>query len=171
MKARIFSLALALFALALPQSATAQIGIGIGAGPSFPTGHYGEGASTGFNAQISLGLSVPLLPFGVRADGFINQFPSELEGNDRILGGTLNAELFFPSPLVSPYFTGGLGMYNVDITHVDHRDKDTALGFNAGLGVRLSLLAFTAFVETRAHHVNTAHESTQFIPLTFGLRF
>jgi hypothetical protein len=172
MKARTFALAtVALFGFALPQAAAAQIGIGIGGGPSFPTGEYGEDASAGWNVQATLGIGVPMLPFGLRADGFLNQFPSELEGNDRILGGTLNAELYFPSPMISPYFTGGVGMYNVDITHGNHRDQETALGFNAGLGVRFNLLAFGAFLETRAHHVNTDHESTQFIPITFGLRF
>jgi hypothetical protein len=172
MKARMFALAtVALFGFALPHTAAAQIGIGIGGGPSFPTGHYADEASAGYNVQVSLGLGVPLLPFGLRADGFLNQFPSDLEGNDRILGGTLNAELYFPSPMISPYFIGGVGMYNTSVTHGNHRDEGTNLGFNAGLGVRFNLLAFGAFAEVRAHHVTGDHEATQFIPLTIGLRF
>jgi hypothetical protein len=170
MKARTFIAALAVVALALPQAAAGQMGIGIGVGPSFPTGELSEEVSAGYHVQASVGLGVPLLPFGLRVDGIFSQMPGD-NGDARIIGGNANAELFFPSPLVSPYFLAGVGLYNTRVPHGNHIDEETGLGFNAGLGARIALAAMTLFIETRAHHIRGDHENVQFIPLTVGVRF
>jgi len=170
MKARMFVAALAVFALALPQAAVGQMGIGIGVGPSFPTGALSDEVSTGYHVQASIGLGVPLLPFGVRVDGIFSQMPGDHD-DARIIGGSANAELHFPSPGFSPYFLAGVGLYNTRVPHGNHVDEETGLGFNAGLGARIHLAAMTLFVETRAHHIRGDHENIQFIPLTFGVRF
>ena len=56
--ALLVSLALA----AAPALAAAQVGFGAAAGASLPMGDFGKGANTGYHAQVSLDVGVPLSP-------------------------------------------------------------------------------------------------------------
>jgi hypothetical protein len=155
----------AVLGLVAVESSEAQVSVGIGAGPAFADG------STGFNAQLSLGMGMGMLPVGLRIDGLWAQWPSEGTGNDRVLAGIANAELAFPGVFFSPYFLAGAGVYNTDVQHGNHRDQETGLGFNAGLGARFGLAGLGAFAETRVHFIRGDHENIQLIPITVGIRF
>ncbi len=48
----------------------------------------------------------------------------------------LNLRVYFPLPVVHPYFTVGYGFYTASIKDIG---KDTEKGFNVGLGLELSL--------------------------------
>jgi hypothetical protein len=162
-------LSAAAFTVFAATAAEAQVSMGVGGGPAFAGG---DQSGTGWHAQLSLGMGMPMLPVGLRVDGLWAQWPGD-GATDRMLGGTANAELAFPGVLFSPYFLGGVGLYNTRIQHGHATpDEDTGIGFNAGLGARFGFGGLAAFAETRVHFVNTDHAgSVQMIPLTFGIRF
>ena len=160
-------------------SASAQIGLSIAGGPSMPLGTLGDIVDTGYHAQLSAALSVPLLPVGVRIDGAFNQFPETGEdGNFRVLSGTANVILSVPSIGVIPYLIGGLGMYSSSFVHDDEAGHDhgdegstTNVGANLGGGVRLALPGLAVFAEARLHNLFSDGEATRFVPVSLGIRF
>lgn len=169
--------ALALGALALPAAASAQflpVSVGVSAGPSFPTGHFAEEAGTGFNVQGSLGLDVPALPVGLRADLLWQRFPDEHEGSFTEVGGLLNATAGLPLPLARPYVVGGVGLVHHDAPEEEHGDhvhegeSGSSFAFNVGAGVQLSLLGLSGVLEARYLDAGEDHRS---FPVSFGVRF
>jgi hypothetical protein len=154
-------------ATALP----AQVGIGIGGGPSTAASGLGD-FGTGWHAQGSLSIGLPLLPFGVRGDLLYQQLPHSGEGDDyRQIAGVANATLdVLPIPLmpVRPYLLGGLGLFN----HEGHPTGDgTDLGINVGAGVRVSLLGFGGFLEAKYQNVFADDGSHGIVPITLGITF
>jgi hypothetical protein len=145
----------------------AQVNLSVAGGPSFPTGSD-QHLDTGFNVQLSAGFSLPLLPFGVRADGAFNRF-TEDHGNFDVLSGTLNGLIRLPLPGISPYLIAGGGLYSVkDEAHGDERE--TNFGVNGGVGVRLPLPGLSVFAEAR-YHAPFGDEAVRFIPVSLGIRF
>lgn len=165
------AVALALAASSAP--AAAQINVSLGGGPSFPVGDLGDVADMGFNGLIGAEVVVPMVPFGVRIDGMINQFGfTDVEDVDlRVLSGTVNAMLRIPMVAASPYLIGGIGVYNSDMGDVGDLDipSETDLGANIGIGVRFGLSGLAVFGEARMHNIFTDGESIRFIPVTLGL--
>jgi hypothetical protein len=166
-----------LLALPFAGNASAQIpgvGLGIAGGPSFPLGTLAEEAGTGFHVRGSLGLELPLIPLGARADLLWQQFPDEHSGNFTQLGGLLNATWRLPFPIARPYLIGGAGLMRhsePDEAHDDHVHEggtSTEFAFGVGAGVQLRLLVFGAFVEAR--YLDWGH-GNRGIPLTFGFTF
>lgn len=176
MRSRTTVLAAALALAALPASAAAQVSVGIGGGPSTPLGEFGDEAGTGFHAQASLSVGVPLIPVGFRGDLVFQQFPDEHAGNFRQVGGLANATLGLPLPLIvlSPYAVGGVGVFHhsaPDEAHGDHAhdgDSGSAAAFNVGAGVRLGLPGISASIEAR---YLDAGKSVRSVPVTVGIRF
>jgi hypothetical protein len=145
--------------------AAAQVGLSAGGGISY-------------NAQLSVGLSVPLLPVGLRLDGMFNQFPETGEDGDfRVLSGSVNGIVNLPLPGVTPYLIGGLGLYNSrwvedeDVGHEHEEGSVTNMGANIGAGVRVGLPGLAVFGEVRLHNLFSEEGSTRFVPLTIGLSF
>jgi hypothetical protein len=163
-----------LVALSLPASANAQTGFSLGAGPSFPLDHLAEEANTGFHLQGSVGLGLPLLPIGARADLIWQQFPDVHEGNFTALGGLLNATLALPMPMASPYLIGGVGLMHYDEPEVDHGghthegESGTDFAFGIGAGLQLRLFGLGGFIEAR--YLDWGHGNSA-IPVTIGLSF
>ena len=63
------------FALAaLPAIASAQVGFGAAAGASLPMGDFGKIYDSGYHAQASIDVGVPLSPIGFRFDGTLDHF-------------------------------------------------------------------------------------------------
>ncbi|MEX0907141.1 MAG: outer membrane beta-barrel protein [Gemmatimonadota bacterium] len=173
-------LAAAILALAAALSgagtAQAQVGIALGGGPSFPLGTLGESVETGYNAQLSATLSVPLIPIAVQLDGMFNQFPAEGEGGDyRILSGSVNGVLSMPSIGITPYVIGGVGFYNSrysdDPGAGPDSESSTDAGVNIGAGVRVGLAGLAVFGEARLHNIFSDGDSQRFAPVTLGVRF
>lgn len=161
--------------------AAAQIRLSVAGGPTMPLGALDDAVETGYNAQLSAALSVPLLPVGVRVDGMFNQFPEELEdGNFRVLSGTVNGILSLPMVGIVPYLIGGVGVYSSRFVHAeeegaDHAHEDegstTNIGANIGGGVRVSLPGLSVFGEVRLHNLFSKGDQVRFAPLSLGLRF
>jgi hypothetical protein len=161
---------------AFPAAASAQVSLGLGGGPSTPMGDFGDEAGTGFHAQASLSIGVPLLPLGGRGDLMFQQFPDEHSGNFRQVGGLANATLGLPLPLIviSPYAIGGVGVFHHTSPEEDHGDHShdgesgTAGAWNVGAGLRLGLPGLSASLEARYLDAGNGVRS---VPVTVGIRF
>ena len=181
--ALVVSLALAL--AAVPALASAQVGLGAAAGASLPLGDFGKGTNTGYHAQVSVDVGVPLSPIGFRFDGTLDQFDasgntSSSSGSARIAGGAANVLVGFGAvPLLGPYVIGGVGYYQL---HSEGTFGGTTFstsqnepGGSIGAGVRFGLGGFGVFAETGYHFIKstggTGSSATTFVPLMFGVSF
>jgi opacity protein-like surface antigen len=155
--------------------AQAQIGFSVAGGPTFPMGDIGDVLDMGYHAKVAASFKLPVLPIGLEADGMWNQFDysNADDANLRILSGSLNAVINLPTPGITPYIIGGVGMYNsqADIEGED-TESVTDVGVNAGVGVRLGLVGLGGvFAEARLHNVFTDGDSYRFVPVSLGIRF
>ncbi|MBR9988896.1 MAG: porin family protein [Gemmatimonadetes bacterium] len=155
--------------------AQAQMGFSIAGGPSIATGDFGEGLDMGYHLKGALGFSVPMLPIGLEADAMWTRFnASDIDDSHmQILSGTLNAVVNLPTPGITPYLIGGVGMYNGKATIMgESGDGETDFGFNVGAGVRMGLVGLGGvFAEARLHNVLGDGETARFIPISLGIRF
>ena len=153
----------------------------IGGGAAIPTGDLSDDYNTGFNGTVGLGLSSIGTPIGIRFEGMYNKLGAREEAlgpnapGVRILGGTANLVYDLPGQGIRPYLIGGAGYYG------RKRDAEGApsvnnFGLNGGIGAVFPLSGFNTYVEARFHHVftnavQTNFNSTQFIPVVFGIQF
>jgi hypothetical protein len=142
------------------------------AGAAVPVSDLGDAVEMGFRVGAGLELRPAFSPVGLRFDGAFDRMGFDGGGgNLSIWSVTGNAVL---SPMASPlYFIGGIGFYSTDVNvdDIDIDDTETDFGFNLGAGLSLPLTGFSTFVEARWHSINTEGESTQYIPIVFGIRF
>jgi len=146
---------------------------GIAAGASIPMGDLGDVVGTGFHGMATLGFMPSMLPFGMRVDGMYNSLGAKDDVGDftlKIIGVTANGVFAMPGMMASPYLIGGLGFYNSDFD-VAGTESSSDFGINVGLGAKFSLSGFGTFAEVRYHNIFTEDESTQFLPITFGIMF
>ena len=168
------------------------ISIGISGGVSVPmselangTGEF-TGVNTGYNVTGSLGVSLPVIPFSLRADVAYNGFGSKnvlfaatnpgnsFNADARVLDFTANIvfPIHLPAPIVRPYLIGGPGVYNVRISPTTGGStSQTNIGFDIGAGVSVPFVLFDGFVEARYHHVNQSGGTMAFVPITVGVMF
>ena len=140
----------------------------IAGGPSFATGDFGDLLDMGYHAQVGAGFSLPMLPIGIRADGAWNRFDIEnTDENVRILSGTLNAVVNLPTPGITPYLIGGVGLYNGK--NSGGGDSVTDFGVNVGAGVRVGLPGLSVFGEARLHNVFGDPDTYRFVPVSIGI--
>jgi hypothetical protein len=157
--------------------AASQLRFSIAGGPSMPLGSLGDEVDTGYHAQLSAALSVPLLPVGIRADGMFTQFPESGEdGNFRVVSGSVNGVLSMPSVGITPYLIGGLGIYNSRFTddddgHGHETGSTTNVGANVGVGIRIGLPGLAVFGEARLHNLFNEGDAVRFAPISLGVRF
>ena len=173
---QVAALSLGLLAAATPLAAQAQFLVGGGLG--LPMGDFGDAAKTGFHALAGVSFAPPTMPVGFQVDGNFAQFGTETDNlNDRMMFATGNVVYKFKvaeATRLRPYLIGGVGVYNQKATG-DAAPTDAAsvtdFGINAGAGFNVSAGAASLFVEGRFHDIFTDGSSTQFVPLTVGLRF
>ena len=158
---------------------TGLISLGVGGGVSLPQGAFSDAFETGWHGMATLAVGVPLVPLGLRVDGAYHRFGGKaaLEGLDdqseRVISGTVNATLRLPivgSP-ITPYVIGGGGIYNLGCSGEVTCGSNSDFGWNAGAGLRLSLLGLNAFAEARYHRVSVTGATVQYVPITVGLFF
>ena len=180
-------LALAVFAtaaVAMPAAAQLPLSFGVSAGATLPLGDFGRLNDAGFNFGAHARLAFPQMPIALRAEVQHNRMKfSGTESNTLVTSGTVNGEIDMRSPimLAAPYFTLGVGGYNVQTmlrgaTAGSQRYGDVfGVGINGGLGLRMPLAGFSGFAEIRIHWVNTPDEflsgSATYVPLVVGLTF
>lgn len=162
---------IALVGTGLPRQAEAQvIRAGLAAGPSIPVGDLGNVASTGFHAQGMLGLQLPLLPVRFRGELLFQRFPLDTDGNFQQFAGVANVlYTLVPTPMITPYLIGGVGVYNSRFGNGNGSSTD--FGLNGGAGIRINLLVAELIAEGRFHHVLADNGSLQTIPITIGVIF
>ena len=172
------AIALAALAAALvvaPAAVEAQspVRFGLAAGATFPQGDIADGLDWGYHVAGSVTGRPMNSPFGVRGEVMWHSMKANdeslFEGEDlNILGLLVNAEIGMSGVGVKPYFIGGLGYYRSTFGDFD---AENDFGFNLGAGIDFALAGFSAFTEVRWHSIQTEGDASNFIPLTFGLRF
>ena len=151
---------------------------GVMAGAAVPVGDLSNGTNTGYNVTGMLGLNTPELPINFRINVGYNNFGAKggySGDNVRVWEFSGNATYDFPTErsTVRPYFTGGLGMYNVGGRFAGfNTTSENRFGFNAGGGLIIPLTGMNAFIEARYTQVSANNgTSLKFVPITFGLAF
>lgn len=156
----------------------------LGGGVTLPLGDFGDAVGTGFHGLAAVSFVPTGFPLGIQIDGMYQRFGTEddpllgdLDANFRILQGTANAVYKFQTSeetKVRPYLIGGVGLYNGKLSGDDIPDSfeesETDFGINAGAGFDFQAGAVGLFVEGRFHNVFSDGESTNFIPITLGVR-
>ena len=177
--------AFAFVAAATTSVAQAQVGFNVGGGVSLPLGDFGDQADLGFHGLVGVTFQPENLPVGIRVDGMYHMWGGnedtfgDLDVNARAIAGTANAVYTFQTSEMStfhPYLIGGIGLYNTALTGDDvpdaFDDSTTDFGVNAGAGFNFAAgESINLFVEGRFHTVFTEEESTNFVPITVGVRF
>ena len=165
-----------------PAVAQAGAKFSLGGGLSVPLGDFGDDAGTGWHGLAAVSFAPTGSPVGVQVDGMFQRFgldDSPFFGDDanfRMIQGTANAVYKFQTSedtKVRPYLIGGVGLYNGKVTGDDvtgDPESQTDFGINAGAGFDFVAGAVGLFVEGRFHNVFTEDESTNFIPITVGVR-
>ena len=163
----------ALVAVSVPAHAQRRTSVGFAAGASIPVGDLGDATSTGFHVLGTLAVSgTASSPVGFRIDGMYNKLSGKNSGPD-VNVWTVNGNLVYAFPggmTATPYIIAGAGWYNSKADQ-SGAESSSDLGINAGLGARFALSGFSTFAEFRFHNILSDPNSSQFIPLTFGILF
>jgi hypothetical protein len=173
----------ALMATAGAAPAAAQARFSLGGGVTLPLGDFGDAAGTGFHGLAAVSFVPTGSPVGIQVDGMYQRLGvdddpvfGEVDADFQVIQGTANAVYTFTTAEEStfhPYLIGGVGLYNMKLTGddvPDDLDSETDFGINAGAGFDFQAGAVGLFVEGRFHNVFTEDESTNFIPITVGVR-
>ena len=156
----------------------------VGGGLTLPLGDFGDGQGTGWHGLAAVGFQPANLPVGFQVDGMYQRLGVDDELglgddiNNQIIQGTANVVYTFTTAEEStfhPYLIGGVGLYNFKLTGDDVPDvldeSNTEFGINAGAGFDFQAGNVGLFLEGRFHNVFTEGESSNFIPITVGIRF
>jgi hypothetical protein len=157
--------------------------IGVAAGAAVPVSDLGNAFNTGFNVTGTIAINVPLLPIGFRIDAAYNQLgekaPTTTPNSSSVASSSVNAKIAgvtgnvvfgMPGVIITPYFIGGVGYYRISSSATGSVASND-FGFNAGAGVKLPLLVFSAFAEARYNRISENGRSVSFIPITVGVMF
>jgi hypothetical protein len=169
---------------AAPAVAQGGARFSLGGGLTLPLGNFGDDAGTGFHGLAGVSFQPANFPVGFQVDGMfqrlgVDEDPvfGDVDANFQIIQGTANAVYRFQTSegtKIRPYLIGGVGVYNLKLTGddvPDDTDSSTKFGINGGAGFDFVAGAASVFVEGRFHNVFTENESTNFIPITVGVRF
>jgi len=160
--------------VAIPASAQIPV-LGVAGGLSVPTSRFGKPLDVGFDFQASADFRPLPGPFEFRGDILWSRFAvgDPGSGSSNVVGGTFDFVVDLPTPLISPYLIGGVGVYDVEVGNdVSHHSR-FGTGLNIGGGVRFPLLPFLhGFFETRYHVVYASPfgGNTTFVPIVVGVR-
>src|SRR5690349_7357249 len=125
MKRSLWSVAVAMGLAASAAAAQAQVpsvnplSFGVSGGLSVANGDLSDAVNAGYNLSGMVGLHLPAMPISFRGElqyqhfGFKDVGGVAVDGNFSTLAGIANAIYQLPTPLISPYFTGGIGIYHV----------------------------------------------------------
>ena len=164
--------------------AVAQANFSLGGGLTLPLGDFDDLVGTGWHGLAAVGFQPADFPVGFQVDGMYQRFglddvPDEIDGDWQVIQGTANVVYTFTTAEEStfhPYLIGGLGLYNEKATGDELQalvgdESQTDFGINGGAGFDFQLGSVGLFVEGRFHNVFTEDNSTNFIPITAGIRF
>ncbi len=166
---------------AAPAFAQGGAKFSLGGGLTLPLGNFGDAAGTGFHGLAAVGFQPANFPVGIQVDGMFQRLGADEDAfgddvNFQVIQGTANAVYKFQTSettKVRPYIIGGVGLYNFKQTGDDvigDPGSNTDFGINGGAGFDFVAGAASVFVEGRFHNVFSEGESTNFIPITVGVR-
>jgi hypothetical protein len=175
----IAALAFGLLAAAVPLQAQGwEVAFGGGAG--IPTGDFDDGFKPGWHGLVAASYTLPDVPLALQFDGAFSRFNDEspvTNLKENIIYGTGNLMYSFKvseETSFVPYVIAGAGIYGIDPSGRDAAglDSRTKFGFNAGLGVAMTIDLGKVFVESRFHNVldGVGGSALQFNNFTAGLR-
>ena len=164
-----------LFSSQLSAQSAKPVSLDLAVGAAIPVGDFSDGFNTGYNGTAGLELTSIGSPVGIRFEGMYNHFGgrTDLVNNQpdaRIIAGTANLLFNLPGQGIRPYLIGGVGYYGLKLD-LPNAESNNKIGVNGGIGAVFPLSGFNTFVEARLHHVFTDNNSTQFIPIVFGIQF
>ncbi len=166
-------------ALASAQTSTSErsVQFGLSGGLSVPTGNLSDGVDAGYQVAGHMWVwSSPTI--GFRGDVSYDNWKAKTGNvNLRSLAGVANI-VAHPSSMaksaVAPYFVGGVGAFNTKAytsSNYSSSNTKTNLGVQGGAGLEFHLSGFSTFVEAKFVNVFSDGNSTNWIPITFGVRF
>ncbi|MEJ7811802.1 MAG: outer membrane beta-barrel protein [Gemmatimonadaceae bacterium] len=165
--------------------------LGLSLGANVPMGDLGDGVKLGYGISGLLAFQPAALPFGLRAevgyDRFAVDVPDELKDfydDVSVVKGLLNAVVKFPGEGLSPYVMGGIGIFRSSGggsgSTADQRslgtvrrsnESSTDFGFDLGGGINFQLSGFASFLEATYTSVRGDGDSSEYIPVRFGVMF
>jgi hypothetical protein len=166
----------AFLALAAVPAARAQgpIALGIGGGVTVPRDRLETTTERGYHGLLTLRLGVPLIPVHARLDAMHARFGAgPLSEDGRFDVSAVSANLGYdvvPLAVASVYVVAGAGYYWTS-WEATGAERLRRAGWNAGLGVRLSLGGTQLFGEARYHSIRADGGEVHVVPLTVGLFF
>jgi hypothetical protein len=176
--------ALALGTLLSASALRAQGGeFSLGGGIGIPTGSFDNAVKVGWHGLAAFSFVPNNAPVGIQIDGQFHQFKFDNQTSlkERMLFGTANVVFKFKTSDESsfrPYLIGGGGVYNLKETGsadpgtvLSTKGSRTKFGINGGLGFDIKAGGAGLFIEDRFHHVFDSGGSTNFMPITIGIRF
>ena len=180
MKKTIRLIALAALAAA-PSLAFAQksssVQFGVSGGLSVPTGNLSDRVDAGYQVAGHMWVwSSPTI--GFRGDVSYDNWKTKTGNvNRRSLAAVANI-VAHPASMaksaVAPYFVGGVGAFNTNLytsSTSSSSNTKTNLGVQVGAGLEFRLSGFSTFAEAKFVNVFSSGNNTNWIPITFGVRF
>jgi opacity protein-like surface antigen len=175
----------ALPALAQAQDATTRpLSFGVSGGASIPMSDLGDVAETGFNLGAHLMYKpASLARVAFRGDvtydrwAFKGAGAQSVDATSSALGVTANVIFKSASAMtIKPYVIGGVGLISSkvsgDLGPITYdSDSRSNLGIQGGGGLEFQLSGFTTFLEAKFVNSFTENKSTNWVPVTFGIRF
>lgn len=162
------------FVALAPLQAQRPLTLSLAGGGSVPLGRFEDGASTGWHAMASIGLSTLMQPIGLRLDVQHNRFTAKAAGPDQAISsatGNVSYRLPLTNSPLSPYLIAGAGAYRFQCIGSIDCGETTRFGWNAGLGSKFTGLGMRGFLESRFHAANARAGNVRFVPFTLGLTF
>ena len=150
---------------------------GLSGGLSVPTGNLSDVVDAGYHVAGHMWVwSSPTI--GFRADVSYDNWKTKVGNtNRRSLAGVANI-VAHPASMakspVAPYFVGGVGAFNTKAytsSNYSSSTTKTNLGVQVGAGLEFHLSGFSTFAEAKFVNVFSNGNNTNWIPITFGVRF
>ena len=154
----------------------------LGGGATVPLGDFSDAAKMGFHGLVGVSFAPSSFPLGIQVDGMYQRLKQDDTFGDQsfqLLQGTANVVYKFKSSEDSqfrPYLIGGVGLYNTklvggdDVAGPGEGNTATDFGLNGGAGFDIKAGGIGLFLEGRFHNVFSDGSSTNFIPITLGVR-
>ena len=170
-----------------PLFALDKVGASIGVGSTVPIGEYGRDEQTGFNFAGSVDVPTPLSRLHVRLQALFSETDSEFgaEQGTQIVGGNVGfSYVVSQGAAIEAYLTAGAGVDRVGVSWspaslpcvgcapasrmTRHETKPSC---SIGGGTSIDVGGVQLFVEASYVTVFTDYGSTDFVPVTMGVRF
>jgi hypothetical protein len=172
--------------LAMPVAVQAQttrsVSVGVSGGLSLPMGDLGDAVESGYNVTGHLYYVPTTMKLGFRGDVGYDKWEGKgasatVDAKLGILSFTGNGLYTFgeSTSAMRPYLLFGGGIYRSketsEVAGVEGSTTGSDGGIQGGLGLSFKLSGFNTFLEARYVNVFSEGNSTNYLPITFGVRF